>query len=511
MEKIRIAIIALLLLTTKTLGDPIHTAAKTGNLAGVKAEIEDGEDVDIPNLSNFDLTPLHYAAAYGHLEILEYLIQEGADLEVTDTLEGATALHWAAFYGHLDVVKSLTENDADITAMLRLGNNSGDTPLDVSIRELQPEITAYLLENNAIYSNIFYAILNGDIDAVNGFIDDGFDVNEKDPRWYDYTSLHHAASWGHIKIIKMLLQKGAKINLRDSDQGATPLILASYYNRPIAVRTLLENGADSEVVVLIGIYKDYTPLDIAELSNFNEVINELKTKNAQYNKIFYAAQGGDLEGVKRIVNTGIDINSENPNWANFTALLHGSVRGRSDIVDYLITNGASLTATDNLAGATALHWATYNGHLETVKILVNQGAKLDTKIKSGEHQGLTAVELAEKENHNDIVEFLENSGGKLNENSILTRVNYLTKKVNQLEHLILGSDNPQGNGAPSIEKLQGIFVINGNAGETYEVQYHTGDNNWKLRELIELQGDRQLYLDSSSYDQKRFYRIKELN
>ena len=79
MEKIRIAIIALLLLTTKTLGDPIHTAAKTGNLAGVKAEIEDGEDVDIPNLSNFDLTPLHYAAAYGHLEILDYLIQEGLD------------------------------------------------------------------------------------------------------------------------------------------------------------------------------------------------------------------------------------------------------------------------------------------------------------------------------------------------------------------------------------------------------------------------------------------------
>ena len=61
---------------------------------------------------------------------------------------------------------------------------------------------------------------------------------------------------------------------------------------------------------------------------------------------------------------------------------------------------------------------------------------------------------------------------------------------------------------PSIEKLQGVFVIRGKVGGKYEVQYHTGDNDWLVREVVTLQANRQLYIDSSSYDEKRFYRVK---
>ena len=61
---------------------------------------------------------------------------------------------------------------------------------------------------------------------------------------------------------------------------------------------------------------------------------------------------------------------------------------------------------------------------------------------------------------------------------------------------------------PSIEKLQGVFVIRGKGGWKYEVQYHTGDNDWLVREVVTLQANRQLYIDSSSYDEKRFYRVK---
>jgi hypothetical protein len=57
-------------------------------------------------------------------------------------------------------------------------------------------------------------------------------------------------------------------------------------------------------------------------------------------------------------------------------------------------------------------------------------------------------------------------------------------------------------------KLQGVFVIQGKVGGKYEVQYHTGDNNWQVREEITLTANRQLYIDSSSFDEKRFYRVK---
>ena len=82
-------------------------------------------------------------------------------------------------------------------------------------------------------------------------------------------------------------------------------------------------------------------------------------------------------------------------------------------------------------------------------------------------------------------------------------------KLDKLQGLILGDGDAVGE--PSIEKLQGVFVIRGKVGGKYEVQYHTGDNNWQVREEITLTANRQLYIDSSSYDEKRFYRVKQLD
>ena len=80
-------------------------------------------------------------------------------------------------------------------------------------------------------------------------------------------------------------------------------------------------------------------------------------------------------------------------------------------------------------------------------------------------------------------------------------------KLAKLENLILDGENVAD--PPLIEKLQGVFVISGKAGLKYEVQYHTGDNDWQVRETVTLQANRQLYIDSSSYDEKRFHRIKQ--
>ena len=82
-------------------------------------------------------------------------------------------------------------------------------------------------------------------------------------------------------------------------------------------------------------------------------------------------------------------------------------------------------------------------------------------------------------------------------------------KLAKLENLILDGENVAD--PPLIEKLQGVFVIRGKAGLKYEVQYHTGDNDWQVRETVTLQANRQLYIDSSSYDEKRFYRVKQLD
>jgi ankyrin repeat protein len=49
-----------------------------------------------------------------------------------------------------------------------------------------------------------------------------------------------------------------------------------------------------------------------------------------------------------------------------------SENGHLDVVKYLVSQGADITADDNYA----VRWASFYGHLEVVKYLVSQGAKL---------------------------------------------------------------------------------------------------------------------------------------
>ena len=65
------------LLVTTAFADPIHDAAKTGDLAGVQAELDKGVDADEADLGFYNLTPLHWAITKG---VAELLIAEGADV-----------------------------------------------------------------------------------------------------------------------------------------------------------------------------------------------------------------------------------------------------------------------------------------------------------------------------------------------------------------------------------------------------------------------------------------------
>ena len=58
------------------------------------------------------------------------------------------------------------------------------------------------------------------------------------------TALHRAASRGHLKAVRLLLERGAQVDSVDGE-GVTPLILASYRGQTDVVKLLLERGADA--------------------------------------------------------------------------------------------------------------------------------------------------------------------------------------------------------------------------------------------------------------------------
>ncbi len=82
-------IAAVVLVATTAFADPIHDAARTGDLAGVQAELNKGVDVNAKD--DDGSTPLHEAAQRGHKETAELLIANGADVNVLAN-DGTTPL-----------------------------------------------------------------------------------------------------------------------------------------------------------------------------------------------------------------------------------------------------------------------------------------------------------------------------------------------------------------------------------------------------------------------------------
>lgn len=95
------------------------------------------------------------------------------------------------------------------------------------------------------YQNEF---LTEDIDAIKQLIKEGLDVNAKGHYLptgggSETTFLHVAATYNLPKVGRLLIEKGADINARDS-QGCTPLHRAADESSCKTAKILIEAGAD---------------------------------------------------------------------------------------------------------------------------------------------------------------------------------------------------------------------------------------------------------------------------
>jgi ankyrin repeat protein len=69
------------------------------------------------------------------------------------------------------------------------------------------------------------AARKGDAAAVKKLLDEGVDVNTKFR--YNATALFYACDHGHLEVVKVLLDRGADMSIKDSFYGFTPLTLAT--------------------------------------------------------------------------------------------------------------------------------------------------------------------------------------------------------------------------------------------------------------------------------------------
>ena len=119
------AVVALWSTTTTGSAEMIHLMARKGDVDKVLAEIEKGNEVDLPSTSGARFagsSPLVVAARFGRADVVKALLESGADpnyrlpdFESAHTY--ATPLFTASGNGHTEVVRILLEAGADATVV----------------------------------------------------------------------------------------------------------------------------------------------------------------------------------------------------------------------------------------------------------------------------------------------------------------------------------------------------------------------------------------------------------
>lgn len=184
------------------------------------------------------LPALHWAVSRGHKPLVTLLLQKEADINSRYPGNGKTLLHLAASRGDTAMVKLLLERGADVN----LQDSTGASALYLALGiETDTFKTPYFAFHPVGRSK---SQTKGLEETIELLIHNGADPNHYANQ--EISSLHIAVITQSMRIIRLLLDNGAMVNLPEST-GCTPLhtLVSSRKGRvDKIVRLLLEYKAD---------------------------------------------------------------------------------------------------------------------------------------------------------------------------------------------------------------------------------------------------------------------------
>ena len=242
-----------------------------GTVSEVQAELDRSANVsEVIKTSGIDTaTPLHIAAECNpDPDVAALLIKHGADVHAKDSL-GNTPLYSAVgnSEAHPDVVALLLEHGADPTAEAYYRICDG----------LHPDAPCDVVRTTILYWAVYYPLGTS---AARLLLEHGADTEINilgTAGGYSRAPLHSAAAAGEPEEIRLLLEYGADVNLRDA-VGNTPLHHAkyshSYIDPLVPVEVLINSGAD----VNVKNYQGEIPCQYAKRRNDSARIQDLLCK-----------------------------------------------------------------------------------------------------------------------------------------------------------------------------------------------------------------------------------------
>ena len=229
---------------------PLHRCALMGNEDLCRLLFEHNADVNIQD--NLGYSPLHWCAFKGNENLCRLLLEHNADVNIQDA-DGYTPLHLCAREGNENLCRLLLEHNADVN----IQGEDGDTTLHWCVRKGKENLCRLLLEHNADVNiqgrggktPLHWCASKGNENLCRLLLEHNADVNMKD--YSGYTPLQLSVRDHYMfsgKIIDLLVTYGAQnIDIRDAE-GRTLLQMAVKWGNALAVKKLVDHGADVSVV-----------------------------------------------------------------------------------------------------------------------------------------------------------------------------------------------------------------------------------------------------------------------
>jgi len=369
---------------------PIYIASQNGFFDIVRLLVERGANFEKPTDGWY---PIQMACNNGHINVVNYLLDKGANPSINNSEEGNyNILHIAVEKNDIKMVKFLLNKRRDLNVKAK-----GMSILHMASRKNQYEMVEYLISNRYCYID-----------------EDDISLN---------TSLHIACENNCYKTAEVLLRYHANINAVNASYS-TPLHIACEYDNLNIVKLLVENGADINAnsdegtPIYCSVYRSNTNIvkylltlnpkidNMSKLKSIAKTINNIEIENALNRYITEK----NIQLPKPLSRTSSTRSESNSIFTIDTKL--SIIKAVKENSYYKTYNAIQI---DNRKGCnfinqfdencwTALHWACYNGNLEIVKLLLDNGAK--TRYKTGNgikgFEGKTAKEIAKLRGFKDI-------------------------------------------------------------------------------------------------------------
>ena len=306
---------------------------------------------DVASKDSFNGTGLIRAGERGHAGVVGRLIRAGVEVNHVNRL-GWTALHEAIILGkgtsaYDDTVRVLVAGGADVRLPSR---RDGVAPLDHARSKGYARQVATL--EKAIRQDAA-----GPVDKA--------EANRR---------LLAAAAAGDADAVALALRAGADQETTD-DRRRTPLLLAATNDRTDVARVLVALGANPNALDA----QHDTPWLVTGVTGSVAMLEALLPAHPDLTirnrfgglSVIPASERGHVDYVRRVVQTGIDVNHVND--LRWTALLEAVILGdggprHQEIVRILLAAGAKRDIADQ-DGVTALQHAQRKGYRELAAIL----------------------------------------------------------------------------------------------------------------------------------------------